>query len=228
MRSISSIEVLLNGIHSNDLPSLMQSQTRIEESLRRIEVLYRPGAEIEKSRKAQQQASGTSRSPSSVEISVSHLVSQVTKRRCPCQQRVSTQINTYLGRLFLGYAATPKGNICQHTFLHYVESGLCLKYFLPIRLLRRALFLQAKISASGTISSSLTITPIIPGNHIIFDLIDVGDLDGIKRLLTTHQMSIDAVSPQTLGSPLFVRPLTYHKFFIHHKADCISNSTLYW
>ena len=60
-------------------------------------------------------------------------------------------------------------------------------------------------SFSQKIRCSLTISQIIPPNHVIWDLVQIGNADAIRNLLVSNQISIDAQDSFTGSTPLRVR-----------------------
>ena len=202
MKRVASIEVVLNDVVLSDLQSVLQSQSRIEDALHRVEGHQRLMGRLPDTCPSSIRPTALENAPdaSSFEVSVSRLGQNVSRPRCNCRrQQMSVQLNTFLGSLFLGYAAAPVRGSCSH----HSETELRLIYCFPLWFLNYALLLMTKLSMSGTISCSLTITQTLPDNHIIFDLLEVGDAQGITKMISSSQMSIRAVNQ----FPWFSTPL---------------------
>ena len=57
-------------------------------------------------------------------------------------------------------------------------------------------------SAGGTIKCSLTIQQTLPFDHMIWDMIEFEDTIGIKSLLTSRQVSVNAQDNGSVCAPL--------------------------
>lgn len=196
VRDISRIEVLLNDIRSNNLSALLRSQARIEETLDRV-VDLRSGpsnAVHQASQDATPPCQGGS-NPSGVQLSIARQHPLALSSKCACRpQRTSVQLRTVLGNLFLGYAATPLRGHWQQKCSYHKKIKLQLVYFFPIWFLKYAIFLYSEFSAAGSVAVSLSIKQVLPSDHIVWDLLAFGNIDGLKELLVSGQISIEAQS----------------------------------
>lgn len=194
IRDISRIEVILSDMRSNDLPMLMQSQMRIEETLNGImdRQLRTSNHNHQYMDNVGPQSSNIPGS-SSLRVSISpHLVS-ASRPRCTCRRReTSIVLRTFLGNLFLGYNVAPSLRDNQTQCLHHMYTELRLVYVFPIWLLKYAISAYAWLGMPGSITCSLAITQVIPDYHAIFDHMYFGDLRRVEQLLQSGQVSVNA------------------------------------
>lgn len=211
IKNISNIEVLLNDIRSNDLSTLLQSQIRIEDALDRIE--ERQLLPLSPGRRPIQPTlppGPDNTDASSIEVSISPLISHISRSKCTCHQRsASIKLHNLLGSLFVGYVATP-ANYFRRGCPHQRRIELQLIYIFPTWFIKYALSLKARFDMHGTITCSLSVNQIISSDHIVWVLIKLGDLAGIKRLLNAGQISIRAQNARN-QSLVTVRQLSMDK-----------------
>lgn len=201
VQSLSRVEVQLNDIYSNHLPILNQSQARIERTLDRIiDRQLSASNTIQAVRQTSSAHNLKTSQASSVQVSVSRLPSPPWQAKCTCRrQSTSIRIRTFLGSLFFGYAAVPMvGNGPQQCSFHKGKE-LRLIYVFPMWFIRYAFALQTQLSSGGSITCTLSFRQIIPHDHTVYDAIGSGDLQGIKELLTSRQVSIEAHNWRGIG-----------------------------
>ena len=186
LRKFSRVEVLLNDIHSNNLPLLMQSQTELQRTLDQILRLQQSTSSTT-SQSHQYASFGEASNISGIQMSVS-------RTRCACPLRaVSAQHSTILGVLFTGYAAAPRTGPCRGHCSRHKEMKIWLHYVFPSWFLQYAIRFEAGSGRdSGTIRCSLTVAQTITHDHVVWDLIDIDDFDAIKSLIISGQLSVDA------------------------------------
>ena len=141
-----------------------------------------------------------------VQISVGRLPQLTPRQRCNCPRwRTSWQLQSYLGNLFTGYVAKPVTNkhrlecFCNHS------AELLLVYVFPLWFLDYAFSFHAHYNRANGLTCSLSIAPVLPYDHVIWDLIRDGDLKSIDALLYAGEVSIRSESETALnGGLLFV------------------------
>ena len=214
LRKISQVEVLLSSIRSEELPSIIQSQFKIEERLDRIEDLQLSMSNSlhVSSSNARLPRTSTIDGPerlsiplpslsasesSSLVIPVSRLQTNARLARCNCrcQTNASTSLHSVFGTLFLGYAAILREGVCQSGCPYHTKLEATIVFVFPLWFVRQALSFQIGFQGQGSIKCSLKVEQVIPVDHPVYDMIDLGDIAGIKRLLISRQVSINAQSP---------------------------------
>ena len=193
VRDVSRIEVILNDIRSHDLMMLQQGQQRIESRLDSLIALQMNTTEAEGTPRLNSSQASSPSSLSHIEVSVSRVKLYNPQQNCTCfRQRNSMRLRTCLGILFIGYAAAPITTRGQPECPHPYRRDISFTYIFPIWLARCAILLHAEIDTSIAIRCSLSFVQIIPHNHAVWDLCCLGDLEGIKNLLCSNQLSIKA------------------------------------
>ena len=199
LRKVSNIEVLLSDIHLNSLPAIMNSQVELRGRLDDLILLLasRHGA-VHQGR----QDSSLANASDFEGVGISLLRTQC---HCPLKS-TSVQLSSFLGSLFMGYVAAPRTSRCRRNCPLHKKSKYKLQFFFPAWFLRYAIMFEATGSTnSGPISCSLNVVQVIPYDHIIWDLIEREDLDGIKNLLGSGEVQIDAQTPHPwCAIPLYV------------------------
>lgn len=202
IRDLSRIEVLLSDIRANDLSTLRQSQTRAEENYLAIrqEVDRQSLMSNAVSRILQDARSSdpSGSEASNVEITVSRLryKNGRLRSRCQCHRRSATiGLHTLLGSIFLGYAVIPLASRCRPDCSCHKSIEFRLSYFFPIWFLKYAISVQTGFSTTGNITFSLSFKQLLPDDHIVLALLVAEDLDGIRELLVSGQVSVDAKIP---------------------------------
>ena len=192
-QNMSRIEVTLNDSRSSDSAMLFQRQDKMQKQLRH---LVNPQSIVSSSSKLAQgkpQASGNT--SSNIEISVSRLSPAVSSSiQCTCsRQGASTYLQTLLGALFLGYATTPilRTNK-QKCLYHRRQTEVRIAYFFPSWFIEYVIWLQIQFSMNGPLQCTLSCIQIIPRDHVVLDMIQYGDVEGIKSLLVSGTISIKA------------------------------------
>ena len=230
-RTTSKIEVVLNEIRSSDLPELMRGQERIEATLdQMVDLQLSTFNSI-------QRRSGTPRLPysdnsnhSSLEVSVSPLTGPAIETSCAHRfQSRSVHLTTFLGTLFLGYAESSGESQCQQGCPHHRDSEFRLFYVFPFWFLRYALSVHARLITGGELRCSLVVSQVIPDNHVIWDLVEVEEIEAIKKLLNAGKI---AISAQSVGAgyttPLRVRKLIKACLFARLLTELAVASGLAW
>ena len=186
----SRIEATLDNIRMRDLAMLNQRLIGIEQSLKDLGNPP-PGSFGHPAPAGLPQTSGNA--SSSIAVSMARLKSTTSSIKCTCcHQEASTYFQTFLGILFLGYAATlvPRQNSKKCPY--HGRTKIRVVYFFPPWLLQYVVWLQLQ---SRPISCTLSCIPVIPHDHIALDLIRYGKVEGIKSLLLSGQLSIKAQMP---------------------------------
>lgn len=194
IRDISRVEVLLRDIHSNNLPMLLQGQTRIEQTLDRImhQQLITSNADQQSLEDVGLHSSSSS-DPSSVQISISRFKISAPRPKCICPRRsTSIHLHTFLGSLFLGYNAAPLLVHSPKNCPRHMYTELRLIYFFPTWFLKLAFSAHVLFDSLGTVTCSLSLCQVVPDDHTIWSLIHFGDLERIKELLKSGQIAINA------------------------------------
>ena len=114
----------------------------------------------------------------------------------PCQCRARTgpfsYVRSFLGDLFLGYAATPMfgkqhNPDCQYSF----QTEMVLVYSFPIWFLNYAIALRAKYDATSGLQCTFSARPVLPFYHVVWDLAALGDTKGLQSYLSSKQLPIE-------------------------------------
>ncbi|KAL9616219.1 MAG: hypothetical protein Q9160_008892 [Pyrenula sp. 1 TL-2023] len=194
IKNISRIEVLLNDIRSNDLSMLLQSQVRIEDAIDRIEEKQLTPFNSARCPLQPARLPGSDNAGSRiVEVSISPVTANIPRVECTCRRRsASIKLHNLFGSLFLGYVATFSASKYKNSCSHYGSLEMRLVYVFPQWFLKYAFAMQGAFNGRGTIMYSLSVAQIISDDHIVWDLIDLGNLNGVKRLLNDGQLSIRA------------------------------------
>ena len=202
LKTASRIEVVVNQIHSKDLPALIHMQTKMDAKLDVI-VGQQSNAPIAVGRQYHQFPRAADPGEfdfSSIGVSVSRVIPGRKPPRCTCRrQSSSVWLNSFFGTLFLGYTAAPTVSFGKEQCLFH-ETNLRLLYVFPIWLLKHAFSFHAELSTCATLKCSLAFRQVIPNDHVVFDFIDNEDFDGIRKLLVSGQLQIDAQVLAYFGS----------------------------
>ena len=195
LREVSRIEVILDDVQSNDLRMLLQGQTRIQQTLDHL--IDSQSANSNNScnlpEDTRPQDPGVSDHPA-IQVSIVLPTSSQPPKTCTCT-RQHTQSQSLLGTLFLGYAATPNGLRGPQMCPYHKQKEFSVMYVFPPWFLNYAVSVKMQFGAHSTIRCSLSIIQIIPTDHAVWDLIDFGDLEAIKVLLTFGHLAITAQAP---------------------------------
>ena len=201
IRKLANIETRLDAICSDYLQNISQSQTRIESALGQVLSIQLLGSNT-----GRRPHSGVlpNSSLSSVELSVSRSRSSVEAAKCACRrEKTSIYAQTFLGTLFACYSATP--TVRRRDCPYHADRDLFVHYLFPTWFLQHMLCFQMKWNPGRNITYSLTITQTIPHEHVIYDMIVVEDIEGIRQLLLSEKLSIEAQSSSLVsGSLLWV------------------------
>ena len=195
IRQISRLEGVLDDIRSQDLSILVQGQERIERQLNRLISRRRAVSKVPHDF-FQERARTSSIEFSSIRMSVSRFRPAEETTRCTCfRQENYVHIQSFLGTLFLGYEAASKLIPTRQSCPHRHQIGVHVAYYFPLWFLKYAIWLQVQFGMTGLNQLSLSFIQILPPEHIALDMIKFGDIDGIKQLLKSGQLSIKAQLP---------------------------------
>lgn len=191
---------------------LSDGQTRMEEGQARIletlrTLMARQSAISELSGPVSAQESSSS-AQGTIRVSVARTWWPTHRSRCPCSnQGTSANLQSCLGRLFVGYAATPifRGRGRSRCRCE-VRAEVVLTYLFPIWFLHFVLLMHARFSLSGGLICSLNIRQTLSLNHIIYDLIRVGDTMRMEELFRSGRVSLQSQDELGMGL-LHVRSL---------------------
>ena len=120
--------------------------------------------------------------------------------RCHCHNKFASPnfLKRVLGLLFLGYSGVPvitsacNENRCRRS----VKIIVSVRYCFPARFMARVLEFSLRVSASGNVEQILRVSAVLPLNHKIYDIIDNGDVEGVKEWLGAYKGSPFAVDSQ--------------------------------
>lgn len=175
----------------------MQSQTQIQRTLDQSQAQLHQ--KLDQVLQYQSLTSNTHRQGGQAEnladcADVSAVGITVSRTRCTCAwQSTSIRMPMFLGTLFIGYAAARRTGWCQGWCSSHKETKYWLQYLFPTWFLRYALQFEAKVSNdNSTIRCCLTVTQIIPTDHVVYDLLELEDVDAIRNLLVSGQLCINA------------------------------------
>ena len=204
---ISKIQMDLDEVRMNELPRILQTTDRIEAKLSGY-LSSQPSQPTQRYRRRHDPSTGgpTGSDLSSIEISVARLTSNVAAPRCSCRrQRTSLYLQKILGSLFMCYTAAPGFHRDRYICPYHRARAVVVHYVFPAWFLRYMMAFETNWSPGGAISCSLTIAQTIPTSHIVYDLIAMEDVNGLRGLLASAQISIEAQSPSPVsGSLLWV------------------------
>ena len=208
MKRTSAIEVFMKDSHHiisqvqtemlNSVAALSGGQVRVEKSLENIFRSHSGlGRAIGSPPPSRPQDTPSIASPhGGIEVLVTRISHVHTKNRCSCRQQhqASIHLQTYLGRLFIGYSATPYFNHRQLSCLREPRTDLFLTYVFPFWFLCYALLFRLRYSRLELITFSLSLIQVVPWNHVVFTFFGTGDINGLKKLLLSGQVSLRAQS----------------------------------
>ena len=206
LRQSQQIQAQLSGIlgTSNDIqdyifesvPALSGDHSRIERKLDQLLELQRalssppPILAIDTSANASKSASNRHR----VEISLQRIqtLSKSAGHPCTCQRRRGSYsfVHRLLGCLLLGYVAAPNMSHelgCRHNF----QANIVLVYSFPAWFLHYTLALCAQYDARVGVKYSLSIRQVVSVDHIVWALINDGDVEGLNGLISSGQISLE-------------------------------------
>ena len=123
---------------------------------------------------------------------------------CSCsRRRTAGYFQTCMGNLFIGYAAAPSTSrpqcFCKH------EDRLVLVYCFPAWFASYILSLRAQYSGLLNMNFSFSVAQTLPHNHLLWDLIEDGEIDQMRELFQSNKVSVSAQAPHGTGT-LTVRP----------------------
>ena len=120
-------------------------------------------------------------------------VHRATTISCRCRPKAGSYnfFQGFLGQLLIGYAASP---ILRHKpgRVHYPKAGGVLRFTFPEWFLYYTLTLRAQFDAYMGLSYSLNLSPAVSTHHLIFDWISNGDIDKLKDIFGSQQLSPEA------------------------------------
>ena len=183
----------------DSLSMLAEGQARIENSLsqafelkpssnKTAEISHMAGGQV---------ASKLSRR--SVEVTVVRR-SAASKPTCQCQRRrILKSFSSCLGKMFLGYTATPTVPGPQFKCSCENRANLVVFYVFPAWFLHRTIFLHLQYRSFEDLTCSLSIRQTLPHDHLIWSFIRQSDIRGMQRLLESGQLSPKAQSLDGVG-----------------------------
>ena len=194
VRQLSRLEDVLDDIRLQDLSILIQGQKRMERQLSRL--TNRQAISDASLVDLGERVVAPSNECSSVCISLSRLRPAKRHIRCTCfRQGDPSHLQAFLGTLFLGYGVAPTLSSNRQSCSHHYQTEIRVAYYFPVWFLKFVLWLQMQFRMAGLSRSSLPSVQVLPPEHVALDLIKFGDIDGIKRLLSSGQLSIKAQLP---------------------------------
>ena len=190
---VSSIAVKVDSIQATG-QDLMQSHTRLESRVDQIYsrlVAMSIGSEI-----GDPDAGFRDRENSSgIALSVTWSSPQPRGVRCTCRN-YETLISAYsrFAIFFFGYMAAPVDNRGA-TKCPYHSDTYNVLFVFPVWFIRRSVAFQTELRRGGSIRCALRVRQLIPQDHPVFSMIEAGNFGGVRRLINTHQVSVDAHVP---------------------------------
>ena len=180
VQDISRIEGALNNVQSS-LAVIFQRQNRTEQQVERLANSQSNASSSSSETSQEENLLISGNTPSGIDAST---IPSIT---CTCvRQEVSTHLRTFLGIWFLGYTEN------KQSCLYHCQAELRVVFFFPLWFLRYVIWLQVQ---SGPILCTLSWIQVIPRDHVVLDMIKYGDIDGIKNLFISGQVSIRAQMP---------------------------------
>ena len=196
VRLISRLEIILDDIRSQDLSMLVQGQEKLGRKLDRLVDRRRTKSNLSRDLNQERGIRVSGNDSSSVRVSLSRLKPAVTSMKCTCaRQASSTYLRAFLGTVFLGYTATPTMPQSKQLCPCRHQAEIRVAYYFPLWFLRYAFWLQVQFGMTGPSQWSLSFIPVIPQDHVALDMVRFGDIEGIKQLLRSDQLSIKAQLP---------------------------------
>ena len=199
MREASKYNVLLTSIESSSqsqtnmlssLSALANSEARTEDSIDLLSQMQSASPSSSITRIAEAQVAYRS-THDSVKISVSRTKCLSSHNRHPYPHSNAPQyLQTCLGRLFAGYVALPKADGHQLPCTCRSKAELSLVYFFPLWFINYAISVYATYGPLDGLNCSLSIRPIVSQNHLIWELVDVGDIERMNILFSNGDVSI--------------------------------------
>ena len=143
----------------------------------------------------------TSYGQQNIALSVARTSCSLPLHRCSClRQAAFRDSKSRLGRLFVGYATTPIPEYHNRVRRCKPNVELILVYFFPFWFLHYMFLLHARYSRQEGLSFSFTVRQTLSDNHVIWNLMRLGDNDRMKAMLQSGQLSVN--SQNLTGSSL--------------------------
>ena len=114
-----------------------------------------------------------------------HYLMQGLGYRC-LKQRTSSRLQTLLGNLFISYATTPIGKECE------LKAEIVLIYEFPLWILHYEILFHTRYRHPKIWTLGLSIRAKLSYDHIVWDMIAYGDIEGMRRLLGSNQVAIES------------------------------------
>ena len=120
---------------------------------------------------------------------------------CRCQDKVHSfnYAHSFLGDLFLGYAATPLFRKHSQDCCYSLQAETTLVYCFPIWFLNYTLALRAKYDLISGLQCALSIRPVLPHTHVAWDAAQSGDVERLKSLLSAGKVALEVRDPNGNG-----------------------------
>ena len=215
IRETSKIRVSLRELRLNNVQArtdlhdgftiLAEGQTRMEEMLAQVLQSQNVSSASSNSSQLAHSQARTQSTYGSIELSVARMRNTFFGLACACpRKRVSTDLRTCLGSVFLGYAAAPILGHHRQECPYRAEAELAVVYIFPIWFLSYVVSIYLRYRPFEGLSFSISCRQTISVNHAIWDYLRDGEIEKLKRLFSSNQISITAIDPLSIGL-LYVR-----------------------
>ena len=214
-RHSSQIQVQLNSIQetsTNIRSQLLEGNQVLQEDSRRIErkldkllemerVLSSPLPSLDTN--ISTNISSAIRGTRRIDVTLTRLPYMQTNfpKHCRCRDKTRSfsYAHSFLGDLFLGYAATPLFSTHSPDCCYSLQAETVLVYCFPIWFLNYALALRAKYDTVSGIDCALSVRPVLPHTHVAWDIAQSGDVERLKSLLGTGKIALEVRDPNGYG-----------------------------
>ena len=203
IRQGSKIEVLLTnvGLASNSIRSDMQASFEsLEAGQIRIEKVMNDLMQAQSATSATPKPSSItqgllSSTDETLTVGVIPLKSpSLHFRNQSSYQLPPRDLQAVFGALFVGYAAKPVLGSSQQQIPPQSGIEVTLFYIFPVWCLNWAISIYAQYTRLQGLKCSLAIRQIVPENHIIWDFIENGNIDGMRKVFSSGKVAVNAWS----------------------------------
>ena len=135
-----------------------------------------------------------------IEIQMAHDHRSLSKPRCS-YNRQTTFLQACLGRLFIGYTNVPTFQPCFHPRFRddNWNSGLTVSYYFPVWFLYCVILFHIQLTGAFDLTLTLSVRHTLPFDHLMWKFMRIGNVDGMKKLFSTQQVSIHAKDMYGVG-----------------------------